>query len=221
MMLLIRPLIRANDNRVTEAHVIVFFIFIVSNAGGSLTPAEIRRCSWDFTRGVDFFWTVSHIFPETLFLVGMLLAIFYRTNTWYFTGVKGVPIDPAPDTRARIRFERRYQLLLAVDHWRWCCSVGSGEIGRGVQRGGAPVALPGLVRDIGLIAVTWSRCASRRTRCTKQSVFHRHRWRGGETLRRHFPDHHSGDRRHAQGRHRRPVRGCHPGRDPARRATDQ
>jgi Na+/H+ antiporter NhaD/arsenite permease-like protein len=47
-MLLIRPLIRANDNRTHVAHVVVFFIFIVSNAGGSLTPRGIRRCSWVF-----------------------------------------------------------------------------------------------------------------------------------------------------------------------------
>lgn len=45
-MLLIRPLIRANDNRAHKAHVVVFFIFIVSNAGGSLTPLGDRRCSW-------------------------------------------------------------------------------------------------------------------------------------------------------------------------------
>jgi len=45
-MLLIRPLIRANDNRRHTVHVFVFFIFIVSNIGGSLTPLGDRRCSW-------------------------------------------------------------------------------------------------------------------------------------------------------------------------------
>jgi Na+/H+ antiporter NhaD/arsenite permease-like protein len=45
-MLLIRPLIRANDNRKHKAHVVVFFIFIVSNAGGSSRRWGILRCSW-------------------------------------------------------------------------------------------------------------------------------------------------------------------------------
>ena len=73
-MLLIRPLIRANDNRKHAAHVVVFFIFIVSNAGGSLTPLGDPPLFLGFLKGVDFFWTVRHIFPETLFLVGSLLA---------------------------------------------------------------------------------------------------------------------------------------------------
>ena len=73
-MLLIRPLIRANDNRAHKAHVVVFFIFIVSNAGGSLTPLGDPPLFLGFLKGVDFFWTVSHIFPETLFLIGVLLA---------------------------------------------------------------------------------------------------------------------------------------------------
>jgi len=47
-MLMIRPLIRANDNRKHAVHIIVFFIFLVANAGGSLTPLGIRHCSWDF-----------------------------------------------------------------------------------------------------------------------------------------------------------------------------
>ena len=63
-MLLIRPLIRANDNRAHKAHVVVFFIFIVSNAGGWLTPLGDPPLFLGFLKGVDFFWTVRHIFPE-------------------------------------------------------------------------------------------------------------------------------------------------------------
>jgi Na+/H+ antiporter NhaD/arsenite permease-like protein len=62
-MLMIRPLIRANDNRQHKAHVVVFFIFIVSNAGGSLTPLGDPPLFLGFLKGVEFFWTVKHIFP--------------------------------------------------------------------------------------------------------------------------------------------------------------
>ena len=67
-MLMIRPMIRANDNRKHAAHIVVFFIFLVANAGGSLTPLGDPPLFLGFLKGVDFFWTARHIFPETLFL---------------------------------------------------------------------------------------------------------------------------------------------------------
>ena len=98
-MLMIRPLIRANDNRKHVAHVVVFFIFTVSNAGGSLTPLGDPPLFLGFLKGVDFFWTAQHIFPETLFLVGALLAIFYVIDSWYYRKEGTLPADPTPDTR--------------------------------------------------------------------------------------------------------------------------
>jgi Na+/H+ antiporter NhaD/arsenite permease-like protein len=99
-MLMIRPLIRANDNRKHVAHVVVFFIFTVSNAGGSLTPLGDPPLFLGFLKGVDFFWTAQHIFPETLFLVGALLAIFYGVDSWYYRKEGALPVDPTPDTRS-------------------------------------------------------------------------------------------------------------------------
>ena len=78
-MLMIRPLIRANDNRIHRAHIVVFFIFIVANAGGSLTPLGDPPLFLGFLKGVDFSWTVKHIFPETAFLLGSLLVLFCAT----------------------------------------------------------------------------------------------------------------------------------------------
>ncbi len=97
-MLLIRPLIRANDNRRHVAHVVVFFIFTVSNAGGSLTPLGDPPLFLGFLRGIEFFWTVSHIFPETLFLLGALLAIFYVIDSYWYRKEGVRPRDPTPDT---------------------------------------------------------------------------------------------------------------------------
>ena len=75
-MLLIRPLIRANDNRVHRVHVVVFFIFIVSNVGGSLTPLGDPPLFLGFLKGVDFFWTARNILPDTMFVLGVLLVLF-------------------------------------------------------------------------------------------------------------------------------------------------
>ncbi|MBN9447484.1 MAG: sodium:proton antiporter, partial [Bosea sp.] len=64
-MILIRPLLRANDNRRHNVHVVVFFIFLVSNIGGSRTPLGDPPLFLGFLRGVDFFWTTEHLLPET------------------------------------------------------------------------------------------------------------------------------------------------------------
>jgi Na+/H+ antiporter NhaD/arsenite permease-like protein len=154
-MLLIRPLIRANDNRRHKAHVIIFFIFIVSNAGGSLTPLGDPPLFLGFLKGVDFFWTLSHIFPETLFLVGVLLALFYALDSLYYHRREEVlSVDPTPDSK-RIGFEG------AVNFWLLGAVVGlvllSGFWKSSVvfNIAGTDVGLPGLVRDLGLVIVTF------------------------------------------------------------------
>jgi hypothetical protein len=55
------PVLRANDDRRHNAHVVVFFIFLVSNIGGSLTPLGDPPLFLGFLRGVDFFWTTRHL----------------------------------------------------------------------------------------------------------------------------------------------------------------
>jgi Na+/H+ antiporter NhaD/arsenite permease-like protein len=154
-MLLIRPLIRANDNRKHVAHTVVFFIFVVSNAGGSLTPLGDPPLFLGFLQGVDFFWTVRHIFPETLFLVGSLLAIFYALDSWYYHRREElIPQDPTPDTRG-IGFDgaRNFWLLGAIVGLVLLSGFWKSEAGFSVL--GTEVRLPGLVRDIGLLVVTF------------------------------------------------------------------
>ncbi|QNP49282.1 sodium:proton antiporter [Diaphorobacter aerolatus] len=156
-MLLIRPLIRANDNRKHMAHVVVFFIFIVSNAGGSLTPLGDPPLFLGFLKGVTFFWTVSHILPETLFLVGVLLVLFYFLDSWYFRRSGEVRReDPTPDTvgKERIGFEGKgnFVLLLAVVVLVLMSGIWKSDVQWVIA--GAHVGLPGLVRDVGLIVVT-------------------------------------------------------------------
>jgi len=78
-MLMIRPWIRMNKYRITAFH-IVFFIFIVSNVGGALTPIGDPPLFLGYLRGVPFFWTAIHLWPAWLFVTGGLLAIFYAMD---------------------------------------------------------------------------------------------------------------------------------------------
>lgn len=75
-MLLIRPWIRSNKYRFTAMH-IVFFIFIVSNCGGCLTPIGDPPLFIGFLRGVPFWWTIEHCWPAWALCIGLLLAVFF------------------------------------------------------------------------------------------------------------------------------------------------
>jgi Na+/H+ antiporter NhaD/arsenite permease-like protein len=77
-VLLVRPLLRANEARERKAHVVVFFIFTVSNCGGLLTPLGDPPLFLGFLKGVPFGWTLS-LWREWLLVNGSLLAIF---NVW-------------------------------------------------------------------------------------------------------------------------------------------
>lgn len=107
-MLLIRPWIRMNKYRITAFH-IVFFIFIVSNIGGCLTPIGDPPLFLGYLKGVPFWWTLENLLAEWAFGVLGLIALFYlfdRRNflraprevreretheeTWRFDGLKNV-----------------------------------------------------------------------------------------------------------------------------------
>jgi len=75
-MLLIRPLIRANANRKKKAHIVIFFIFLVSNIGGVLTPLGDPPLFLGYLQGVPFEWTLR-LFPQWLFTSAIVLAVFY------------------------------------------------------------------------------------------------------------------------------------------------
>jgi Na+/H+ antiporter NhaD/arsenite permease-like protein len=76
-VLLIRPMLRANAGRSYNVHVFVFFIFLVSNIGGSLTPLGDPPLYLGFLKGVDFFWPTVNLLNKTLLVAGILLAVFF------------------------------------------------------------------------------------------------------------------------------------------------
>ena len=152
-MLLIRPLIRANDNRKHTVHVFVFFIFIVSNAGGSLTPLGDPPLFLGFLKGVSFFWTAQHLWPQTLFLVGTLLALFYGLDRYWYRREGVMRQDPTPDTP-------RFGLDGTVNFWPLAAVValvlmsGTWQPGVVFHVAGTTLELQHLLRDLLLVAVT-------------------------------------------------------------------
>ena len=83
-MLLIRPIIRANSWRKNKTHLIIFFIFLVSNIGGSLTPIGDPPLFLGFLKGVDFTWTMIYMLKPMLLLSCILLILFYFVDSYYY-----------------------------------------------------------------------------------------------------------------------------------------
>lgn len=79
-MLMIRPIIRANKWRKRKVQIIVFFIFLVSNIGGCLTPVGDPPLLMGFMNGVDFFWSL-HLIPILLLNIVLLLTLFFVVDT--------------------------------------------------------------------------------------------------------------------------------------------
>lgn len=83
-MLLIRPLLGANKVRRYQMHTYIFFIFIVANIAGSLTPLGDPPLFLGFLRGVTFFWTAVHLWEVTGLAVGLLLLIYFLLDSYLF-----------------------------------------------------------------------------------------------------------------------------------------
>jgi Na+/H+ antiporter NhaD/arsenite permease-like protein len=79
-MVMVRPLIRANRRRRRNAHIFVFFIFLVANVGGALTPLGNPPLLIGFLEGVPFFWPTVHLFLPTALLLAALLGVFYLVD---------------------------------------------------------------------------------------------------------------------------------------------
>lgn len=109
-MLLIRPFLRINKGRVKPYHV-VFFIFLVSNVGGALTPIGDPPLFLGFLKGVPFFWVIEHVLHVWLLVAALLLLIFYiidRRNT------EGVDSSIAYTGKINIRGQKNFVYLALV-----------------------------------------------------------------------------------------------------------
>jgi len=90
-MVLIRPLLRANSERHNQKHVVIFFIFVVANIGGLLTPLGDPPLFLGFLRGVDFFWTLK-LLPQWAMAVGLTTAVFFVLDYRAYRKEKAVSI---------------------------------------------------------------------------------------------------------------------------------
>ncbi|MCC6963462.1 MAG: sodium:proton antiporter [candidate division Zixibacteria bacterium] len=114
-MLLIRPLIRANKARNHKVHTIVFFIFLVANIGGLLTPLGDPPLFLGFLNGVPFFWTFQ-FWPKMVLATVILLALYFVIDSYYFHKEKsrGGTVTIDPHEPLRVHGAHNFLLLLGI-----------------------------------------------------------------------------------------------------------
>ncbi|MBM3117648.1 sodium:proton antiporter [Jeongeupia naejangsanensis] len=151
-MLLIRPLLKANDNRKHNVHVVVFFIFLVANIGGGLTPIGDPPLFLGFLKGISFFWTLQHMLPLVALNSAILLTLFYFIDRHFYSKEDEVKaVDPTPDSRLKLFGKFNFFLIAAVV----AAVVMSGVWKPGIDFHvlGTEVGLQDIVRDVLLIVI--------------------------------------------------------------------
>jgi Na+/H+ antiporter NhaD/arsenite permease-like protein len=149
-------LLRANDNRQHVVHVVVFFIFLVANVGGSLSPLGDPPLFLGFLEGVRFFWTTQHLALPMLFVSVVLLTGFYALDSYYFhrrEEERSRFLDPTPEGAPRgIDGKINFLLLAAVIALVLMSGLWRPEVTFDVF--GTQIELQNAVRDVALIGVT-------------------------------------------------------------------
>lgn len=115
-MLLIRPLIRANLWRKHKAHIVIFFIFLVANIGGCLTPLGDPPLFLGYLRGVPFFWTLQHIWPLLLLNVALLIGIFVAVDRYFIKkegpeGLDALRLEDSADEKLPIGIDGAHNFI--------------------------------------------------------------------------------------------------------------
>lgn len=149
-LILIRPLIRANASRASNAHVVVFFIILVANVGGALTPLGNPPLFAGFLRGVDFFWTAQNVWMQTGIVAALLLVIFHALDAWHY---RREARPPAATASAPITVQGKINFVLILLIVASILVSAAWKPGIAFDVYGTRVELQNLVRDASLVAI--------------------------------------------------------------------
>ncbi len=166
-MLLVRPLIQANLKRRRNAHVLVFFIFLVGNIGGSLTPLGDPPLFLGFLEGVGFGWTLRHMIGPMLLCSTVLLVTFYALDRWIWAQDGG----PRRSGRVRFGFKGWHNLLFLLGTVMAVLASGLWHPDRSVRLWSVDMPLQGLGRDAALLTLAGLSWATTKRRVRIENVF--------------------------------------------------
>lgn len=151
-MLLIRPILRANENRNHKVHTVVFFIFLVANVGGSLTPLGDPPLFLGFLKGVDFFWPTKEMLLPMITVSSILLLVYFALDSYFYSKEGDVTPDHA-DEPDNLRLEGSINILLLVGVIGAVLLSGIWKSGITFDLYYVPIDLQNITRDVLLILI--------------------------------------------------------------------
>jgi Na+/H+ antiporter NhaD/arsenite permease-like protein len=152
-MILVRPLLRANSARLHNVHVVVFFIFLAANIGGALSPLGDPPLFVGFLRGVDFFWTTTHLWRQTALTAVLVLAAFVAIDIWYYRQDRRVTVVGEKPSNEPIRVHGLVNLALIVLVVGAILLSALWKPGVAFDIYDTTVELQDIVRDVALVAI--------------------------------------------------------------------
>ncbi len=153
-MILIRPLLRANAGRRHNLHVVVFFILLVANIGGALSPLGDPPLFVGFLRGIDFFWPARHLWMQTAITAALVLGIFLLLDLWLARGDRpNLRASDHPRDPIRVKGGINFVLTGLIIGCILLSAAWRPDIGLRIF--GTWVALQSLVRDGALILIAF------------------------------------------------------------------
>lgn len=154
-MLLVRPVIRANQDRRSKIHVFVFFIFLVGNVGGGLTPLGDPPLFLGFLQGVPFGWTVTHMAGPTAFAAAVLLGLFFILDLVLW---RRDPVEVPSRMPRRVMVAGGHNFLILGGVVATVLFSGTVRTGISIPIAGDAMELESLLRDLvllGLAFLSW------------------------------------------------------------------
>lgn len=151
-MLLIRPVLRTNAHRRYKVHVIIFFIFLVANIGGSLTPLGDPPLFLGFLHHVPFFWTF-HLLPMMGFASGLLLLTFYFLDRYFYRKEAAQGHDkPGDEEKKPLKLDGLVNLIFLGGILGAVLLSGFWKPGE-IEVMGVHVAIQNMVRDLLIVSM--------------------------------------------------------------------
>ncbi|HEY7244349.1 MAG TPA: sodium:proton antiporter [Xanthobacteraceae bacterium] len=152
-MILVRPLIRANAWRLNNAHVVVFFIFLVGNIGGALSPLGDPPLLVGFLHGIDFFWTARNLWRQTAFVGCLTLGAFVAVDLWHYRRDRRVTTVGESAPPLNLRVSGAINLVLIIGVIAAILASATWRPGVSFELYGNALALENLARDGGLVLI--------------------------------------------------------------------
>lgn len=147
-MILIRPFLKLNQHREHRTHQVIFFIFLISNIGGALTPLGDPPLFMGFLKGINFFWTTEHLMPPYLFSLIFLIGFFYIVDKKFYLP----PLENTPSgIHIEIENKTHFILLISVIVLVLQSGLWSSEP---ILILGSTFETQNIIRDFGMILIT-------------------------------------------------------------------